>query len=449
MIVSDPSHARYGQHLTHDEVNELVKPTDESLDLLHEWLAANGIETASYSPAMDWVTIVVDVSTAERLLDTEYHVYKHEDGSELVRAPKWSLPKHLHEHVDAIQPTTSFMRAIKQREVEASEPIPWPFPGINEAHTHGLKKVCTINGTTPDCFAKLYKTEGYVQKAADRNSVGFNNFLGEVPIRPDTKQFLSIYKPDAVSAADKYKFVSIANGPFQDGPLTAEQIGNATSKEANLDVQAIIGQVGLMNVTAFTTAGIPPQIPDAASDGGPPGNEPYLIWVNYVLAQKSLPQVISTSYGDDEQTVPIDYAQRVCNSFAQLGARGITLLFSSGDGGAGDAASDDASQCLSNDGLETFKFLASFPPSCPYITAVGGTMGFEPETSAYRPAGALGPDGKPHGYYASGSGFSEYFPRPSYQDNVVPQYVKKMNGEHAGLFNPSKFLTIPIQAASH
>jgi tripeptidyl-peptidase-1 len=29
--VSDPSHSRYGQHLTIDEVNELVRPTDDAL----------------------------------------------------------------------------------------------------------------------------------------------------------------------------------------------------------------------------------------------------------------------------------------------------------------------------------------------------------------------------------------------------------------------------------
>lgn len=433
--VSDPDHVRYGKHLSHDEVNDLIKPSDESLDLLHEWLEANGIKYASYSPAMDWVNIQVNVLTAERLLDTEYHVYQHDDGTEIYRAPSWSLPKHLHEHVDAIQPTTSFMRAIKKREVAADGTIPWPYPGIHEARSPALKKVCTINGTTPDCFATLYQTKGYVQKAAGKNQIGFNNFLGEIPIRPDTKLFLQQYKPEAVSGAAKYKFVSIDGGPQQDTGLTIEQAEEGISVEANLDVQTIIGLTYPMPVTAYTTGGEPPQIPDEAA-GDPPGNEPYLAWINYVLSQKNLPQVISTSYGDDEQTVPGDYAKRVCNGFAQLGARGISILFASGDGGAGDIAGNNATACVSNDGKNTFKFLASFPPSCPYVTAVGATQGFEPETSAARPANGYGPDGKLHGYYASGSGFSEYFKRPSYQDKVVPAYVKAMKGEHKGLFNP-------------
>jgi len=190
-----------------------------------------------------------------------------------------------------------------------------------------------------------------------------------------------------------------------------------------------------MPVTSWSTGGEPPQIGDAAA-GDDPGNEPYLTWLNYALKQRILPQVISTSYGDDEQTVPLDYAKRVCDSIAQLGARGISVLFGSGDGGAGSIASDDPAACISNDGKNTFKLLASFPASCPYVTVVGATQNFEPEVAAYRPANSLGPDGNLHAYYASGSGFSEYFPRPSYQDKVVPPYVKNLKGsEIDGLFN--------------
>jgi tripeptidyl-peptidase-1 len=391
---------------------------------------------------MDWINIDMDVATAEQLLDTEYYVFQHEDGTEMVRAPEWSLPKHLHEHVDAIQPTTSFMRQVKRADV-ADTPIPWPYPGLHNPTSPALKKVCTINGTTPDCFSTLYQTAGYVQKAAGKNHIGFNNFLGEIPIRPDTKQFLGRYRPDAVAGASEYKFVDINGGPSQDTGLTPAQAESGISVEANLDVQTIIGMTYPMPVTAFSTNGTPPETGDAAA-GNPPGNEPYLTWLNYVLGEKDLPQVISTSYGDDEQTVPLDYAKRVCNGFAQLGARGISILFSSGDGGVGDAAGNDGSTCISNDGKNTTEFLASFPPSCPYVTAVGATQGFEPETAALRPANSLGPDGKFHGFYASGSGFSKYFSRPSYQDDVVPAYVKSLNGEHKGLFNPSKSSLFPL-----
>ena len=72
------------------------------------------------------------------------------------------------------------------------------------------------------------------------------------------------------------------------------------------------------------------------------------------LPDDQLPQTFSTSYGDDEQTVPIDFATSVCNQFAQLGARGASIMFSSGDSGVG-------SDCVSNDGTNTRKFLPAFP----------------------------------------------------------------------------------------
>jgi tripeptidyl-peptidase-1 len=92
-----PGHSRYGHHLNVEDVNELVKPTDETLDLVHEWLFTNRVSLFDYSPALDWINIYVDVASAERLLHTEYSVYKHEGGSTLVRTSEWSLPLHLHD----------------------------------------------------------------------------------------------------------------------------------------------------------------------------------------------------------------------------------------------------------------------------------------------------------------------------------------------------------------
>jgi tripeptidyl-peptidase I len=89
-------------------------------------------------------------------------------------------------------------------------------------------------------------------------------------------------------------------------------------------------------------------------------------WLNFILKQKQIPLSISTSYGDEEQTVPVDFARRVCQDFAKLGARGVSLMFSSGDGGVGDGSSDPSSTvCFSNDGKNTSMFLPAFPASCP------------------------------------------------------------------------------------
>ncbi|KAF2020370.1 subtilisin-like protein [Aaosphaeria arxii CBS 175.79] len=423
--VSDPEHERYGQHLSADEVNELVKPTKKTSDLVHEWLYENGIEDLHYSAAKDWITIHVPVELAERLLDTEYHNYKHVDGNKVVaRTTSWSLPRHLHNHIDAIQPTTSFFRAAANEETYFNAPAEVP-ESYKKPTDDVIARVCNVTSVTPECFANLYHTKGYKAKAGDKNTVGFNNFLGEVPIRPDAELFLKKYRPEAVESAKSFKAFSINGGPVQDGPLTANQSAEGTSKEANLDVQAIAGISWPVPIVSFSTAGEPPFNPDISTPDN--SNEPYLVWVNWLLSQKKIPQVISTSYSDSEQTVPRSYADRVCKQFAQVGARGTTLFFSSGDRGVGGT-----DKCFSNDGKNSTRFLPGFPPTCPYVTAVGATMNFEPEESAYRAARTV--NGTFRDLYASGAGFSNYFERPQWQKKVVDKYVKDLDGAYDGLY---------------
>ena len=168
-------------------------------------------------------------------------------------------------------------------------------------------------------------------------------------------------------------------------------------------VQNIIGVSHPLPVTEFITGGSPPFTPNldepTAADNQ---NEPYLPYYQYLLSQpnSALPQVISNSYGDDEQTVPEKYAVKVCNLIGMMGLRGISVLESSGDNGVGGP-------CQSNDGKKTPQFTPQFPGTCPYITAVGGTVAVSPEQA----------------WVGSAGGFSNYFPRPLYQELAVETYL--------------------------
>ena len=154
--VSTPDHYRYGEHLSFEEVNELVKPTDETLYLVHEWLFANGVSLFDYSPAKDWINIYLDVESAERLLDTEYSVFEHDDGTRLIRTSEWSLPQHLHDRVDTIQPTTAFMRTTPQNTDYKQFQTPWMPPGYTPPSNETISKVCQFFPVTITCFRTLY-----------------------------------------------------------------------------------------------------------------------------------------------------------------------------------------------------------------------------------------------------------------------------------------------------
>lgn len=434
-------------------MNELIKPTDDTLSQVHDWLLKNGIHRVklSYNGAKDWIKVSLPISAVERLLDTEYSVYEHQDGDRLARTPTWSLPAHLHEHIETIQPTNSFFRPTSRRKTlktvrplrEIIEGSPREFPNQDFTASPysteiGVAKACNPSGITPLCLRTLYGTKSYKPQVPGKNQIGLTDFLGEANNRSDVQIFLEKYRKDAVSEAQTFTVDVINGGDNQQTPDTPEQLDAGKDLEGNLDAETIIGIGYPTPLTAFTTGGMPPFQADAytrklpftfvlrpSSDNSHVAtdtNEPYLEFLNAILAEKFIPQVISSSYGDDEQTVPQAYAKKVCTLFAQLGARGVSFLTASGDNGVGPTG-----DCVTNDGKNTSAFLPSFPDGCPYVTSVGATKNVSPEVAADDPRNG----------FASGSGFSNYFKRPSYQNNnrVVQNYISSLGGEFTGLFN--------------
>lgn len=158
-----------------------------------------------------------------------------------------------------------------------------------------------------------------------------------------------------------------------------------------------------------------PLVPTQDQPNQPGANEPYLDFLTWLLAQNDsvLPQTLSSSYGEEEQSVPRDYSLKVCNMFMQLGARGVSVLFSSGDSGPGD-------HCVSNVD-NTPSFGPTFPAGCPFMTAVGATAGTTPEK----------------GISFSSGGFSIHHARPSWQDTAIPAYLDSIGDTYASLFNAS------------
>ncbi|KAK4545880.1 hypothetical protein LTR36_002444 [Oleoguttula mirabilis] len=431
--VSDPAHARYGQHLTAAEIHDMVSPTDETIDLVHDWLMEHGISRSAMNPSKDWISIVVPIEKAEELLQTSYSSFRHSDGSTVSRAPEWSLPVHLHEHIDVVQPTTSFFKPAPNakewgpelKELQGNaHPISWwehtgkqlyGGHGVNGTanYTAAVAAACNVSFTTPLCLRTLYGTLDYTPKVPGKNRIGINNYLNETNKRSDISLFLKTFRPEAAAAAYDFNFVIIANASNDQGSDAAE-IAADVNVEGNLDAELVLSISYPTPLTAFSTGGSPPFLPDLNTPTDT--NEPYLTWLNYALASSDLPQVLSTSYGDDEQSVPYSYAKRACAGYAQLGARGISVLFSSGDAGVGSNGS-----CFSNDNSSTPMFIPAFPTSCPWVTSVGGTAGFLPEVAVSR--------------FGSGAGFSNYFGAPAYQVGTVDAYIASLGGLYDGLYN--------------
>ncbi|KAL0069551.1 hypothetical protein AAF712_003209 [Marasmius tenuissimus] len=398
---SDPAHERYGQHLSKEQVDELVAPHKDTVTIVEEWLAHHGVHSFGSTAGGDWVTIRVPVKDAERMLDAKYGLYHHTATKDTaLRTLGYSLPRELMGHVDVVSPTTYFGTLKTMRTTSFVEP---EAKVQEEADVPNAVPPTSCNTRiTPDCLKTLYNTAGYVQRASARNSLGVAGYLDEFANRADLQTFLRQFFPSA--AGTNFTTVRVRNGGDDQ---------NDPGVEANLDIQYTVGISAPVPNTYYSTGGSPPFIPD--SDTPTNTNEPYLDWLNFILNQTSIPFVFTTSYGENEQTVPKDYATSVCNLFAQLGARGSSILFSSGDSGVGGG------DCRTNDGRNRVQFQPAFPAGCPFVTAVGGTTRTNPEVAVS----------------FSGGGFSNYFARPDYQNTAVTTFLNRLGSTNSGLFNTS------------
>jgi tripeptidyl-peptidase-1 len=413
MEISTPDHPTYGQHLSHAEIKALLKPRDASTSTVLAWLAAAGIKQEDIENDGEWVNFKVAVKTAEEMLDTKFSVYAHEeDKKELVRTLKYSVPKSVAEHINLIQPTTRFSRMLPERST-VFEKVKGgradKKPHAPEIPVQPLN-VTACNATiTPACLRSLYNVGDYYPDPAVHSKFAAAGYLEEYAIYDDLETFTEMYAPYAIGANFTVETVN--------GGLNLQNAPEIDSIEANLDIQYAVAMSYPIPVTYYSTGGRGPLVPDLDQpDPEDVSNEPYLEFFSYILKlpQSELPQTLTTSYGEDEQSVPASYARQVCNMIGQLGARGVSVLFSSGDTGVGSA-------CQTNDGKKTTRFLPIFPAACPWVTSVGGTRGVQPERAVY---------------FSSG-GFSDLWPRPAYQDKAVKAYLKGLGSQWKGLYNPN------------
>ncbi|KAJ7245824.1 hypothetical protein C8J57DRAFT_1679198 [Mycena rebaudengoi] len=128
-----------------------------------------------------------------------------------------------------------------------------------------------------------------------------------------------------------------------------------------------------------------------------------------------------------------DYANAVCQGFAKLGTRGISVLFSSGDQGLGIF---DLPTFIVNTGNDASTFLPWFPASCPYVTTVGMTVGLPVQLPSI----------------SGGAGLSYYFDRPylsSVPGVLIPLRSDQIRNDHRRAFpDITAAGTTTIQAAN-
>ncbi len=406
--ISTPSHPRYGQFLTQDEL-ALLRPTQAATSSILGWLGAAGVPSWQIEDEGEWIRFVANVGQAERLLDTTFHwFYNSDTGVEQIRTLQYSLPPGLHQHINLIQPTTRFGQPRPARSTIHDITVLEAQPEFRTANTSRTPNVTDCSqGVNPACLRQLYDIKGFTP--GNGSTLGIAGFLEQYAQYADLAQFLERYVPEQRGA--NFSVTTINGGLNTQGDF------NEDSTEANLDIQYGLGLSYPIPATYYSTPGRGPLVPDLQQPNQRLNtNEPYLDLLTYLLKlpESQLPRTLSTSYGEEEESLPRSYMRTVCNLFMLLGGRGVSILFSSGDSGPGTI-------CLTNDGRNASRFQPTFPATCPWVTAVGGTTGVQPEQAVF---------------FSSG-GFSDTFGQPEYQRDAVNSYLETLNNDtFSGSYSP-------------
>ncbi|KZV68851.1 family S53 protease [Peniophora sp. CONT] len=389
-VVSSPSNSEYGQWLTRKEVDAFTSPAPDTASAVNAFLSEHGLSATPVTSAGDVLTVDVTVEQANALLDTEYYTFKSADtGAPAIRTLEYSVPASLKGHIAYIHPTTSFPISAKSG-VHLVKTLDEPMTSSTDPVNASCAEIIT-----PKCIQQLYglPTTPATSIANPNDSITVTAYSSQYAQREDLKDFLEIMRPD-INANTTFEPIYLGEGAQNPQGL------NFSGLEADLDVEYTVG----------LATGVPVRFISVSQSASNDSTGGFLATADALAANASTSHVVTTSYGIDEDLMSVPVAQSLCNTYMQLSAMGITVIFASGDGG------------VAGGGYQTCTtFGTTFPSGCPYVLSVGGTV--------Y--------NGTESGVILSSGGFSNIFPRPWYQDTAVPEYLDTLGDEYAGLYSAS------------
>lgn len=455
---SNPTSPNYGKHWTSHEVIAAFEPSTETLNSVRDWIVHHGSiahERITHSDNKAWFVFEATAEEAENLLKTEYHEYVHsETGSSMAACDKYHVPKALREHIDFITPGVKGARLaprLDKRGVEASRkhghrrPKPKPVPDeLSRFITAEDLSTCDV-AITPACIRALYDIplQNPNANVSSNNSMGIFE-MGDFYSQKDLNLFYANFTPYIPKGTKP--IANLIDGEI--GPVPADYAGG----EASLDFQLAIPIIYPQNTTLYEVddpyytvsgrsnrTGIFNTFLDAIDGSyctysayGETGNDPVLdpIYPNphkygykgdLMCGVYKPTNVISISYGEQEQDLPAYYQKRQCDEFLKLGLQGVSIFVASGDTGVGGLHGDGANKngCLGDGTI----FSPTQPNSCPWLTNVGASKVYEgnsihdPESAANVPQGW-----KNDSHYSSGGGFSNLFTAPDYQIDAIDKF---------------------------
>ncbi|NXX49861.1 TPP1 peptidase, partial [Tricholaema leucomelas] len=331
--VSDPLSPQYGKFLSLDQLRALVQPSPGTLLAVGKWLRRHGVEQCQSVATLDFLQCQMPASVAERLLPGARFQRYVKGALSAIRSPlPYTVPEELAPHLDFVGGLHRF--PAQRQEVARA----WARRAGGQRRQGGTHPGSFHLGVTPAVLRQSYNLS-----AAD---------VGQLPNNSQAcAQFLEQY----FHQADLAEFMQLFGRGFAHRRRVDRVVGHqgaaGAGLEASLDVQYLMSSGANISTWVFS------------NPGRHESQEPFLAWLLLLTNLSSVPWVHSVSYGDDEDSLSRAYLRRVDAEMRKAAARGLSLLFASGDDGAGCRRLPG--------GNHTFR--PSFPASSPYVTTVGGT----------------------------------------------------------------------------
>jgi tripeptidyl-peptidase-1 len=418
-----PGNPDYQNWMSFNDISALIK-NEVATSFVHSWLGAfPDIHVSWKSRRGEYVRASASIATWEILFDTSFFEWHDSFHSRVVsRCEQYSLPGEAEAHIVAVFHTSQAPSALLKlgatggkeflASVALSEPVTVPY--LNEYYD-----IASNIGNSTQNMSVFETDEVYFSQA-------------------DLHTFQTTFSLTEQSAID------IGGGAVAESVCSIN--ANNSCGEGNLDIQYIMGM-------SQVNGGIYWYNNYNSSDFG----DSLVAWITAVADDPNPPVVSSMSYGTPEQLLAASILSSFSTEAMKTTGIGVSIMVASGDNGAignyctecfkhldsspyncpcyANSGSDILSWTVSNSWTGTGYF-PSFPATCPYVTAVGATMG---EASTVPAVGTSEqvcmstPTTFGSGNEAtdvlitSGGGFSTYFSQPSWQADAVSGYFDTLD----------------------
>lgn len=457
--VSEPTSAGYRHYLTPAQWEKRFSPAQSSVKAVSAWLESAGIAVGAVSPDRMEIQATASAATVERAFGARLGQYRHLGRVLRLSSAPLSVPSAIAPLISGVSGVdqtvaTPAARAGVENRPAAKAPgreIPQP-PGFRNAPPCSSAYGETSDTTDPPYGGGYpsplpYAVCGYVP-AQLQGAYGLTApIAGGIDGRGVTVAVVDAYaSPTLFADAHEYTLRRQPSEPLQSG-----QFGESVSKSFNdvelceasewfgeqtLDVEAVHATAPRANILYV----------------GAKNCENALFKAVQQVVDGHLAEVVTDSWGDDGGDL-LDAAgtrRSFDNVLLMAAGTGVGVQFSAGDEG------DE----FSNLGMT----VADYPPSSPYVTAVGGTslqvgatnerageLGWStsrsvlcttllqveryPGCKAAAKLDTWRPPAPGEFLYGGGGGTSYQYAEPSYQQGVVPAALAQRNSATTGIAN--------------